>query len=168
MQVNPFEAKALRNLGRLTEALDAYRRALRLAQTSRREVDLCRILVLIGKVYGKYLGQKGLFLAFVEEAQSRLTHSLSFTSEEIDRRRVLRALAICEDSLGQAYRHRDKFGPARDYFAALAEEAVHKKQSHLSYLEALLEAELEERDRRAVARRIFEMPQESPWRITKR
>lgn len=41
-----------------------------------------------------------------------------------------------------------------DQFAPLAEEALHNKQSHLSYLEALLEAELEERDRRAVMRRI--------------
>jgi len=43
-----------------------------------------------------------------------------------------------------------------EQFAPLAEEALHKKQSHLSYLEALLEAELEERDRRAVMRRIKE------------
>ena len=33
-----------------------------------------------------------------------------------------------------------------DQFASLAEEAVRKKQSHLSYLEALLQAEIEERD----------------------
>ena len=43
-----------------------------------------------------------------------------------------------------------------DQFASLAEEAVRKKQSHLSYLEALLEAEIDERDRRAVIRRIKE------------
>lgn len=40
--------------------------------------------------------------------------------------------------------------------ARLAEEAIKKKQSHLSYLEALLEAEIEERNRKAVARRIKE------------
>ncbi len=40
--------------------------------------------------------------------------------------------------------------------ARLAEEAVKEKQSHLSYLEALLEAEVEERDHRAMARRIQE------------
>ena len=38
----------------------------------------------------------------------------------------------------------------------MAEEAVRQKQSHLSYLEALLGAEVEERDRNAVARRITE------------
>src|ERR1019366_8462025 len=43
-----------------------------------------------------------------------------------------------------------------DQFLGLAEEAVKEKQSHLSYLEALLEAEVEERDRKAVARRIQE------------
>lgn len=40
--------------------------------------------------------------------------------------------------------------------ARLAEEAVRKKQSHLSYLEALLEAEIEERNRKTAARRIKE------------
>lgn len=43
-----------------------------------------------------------------------------------------------------------------EQFARLAEEAVGKKQSHLSYLEALLQAEIEERERRAVLRRIKE------------
>jgi DNA replication protein DnaC len=43
-----------------------------------------------------------------------------------------------------------------DQFARLAEEAVKEKQSHLSYLQALLEAEVEERNHRAVARRIQE------------
>jgi len=41
-------------------------------------------------------------------------------------------------------------------FARLAGEAVKEQQSHLSYLEALLEAEVEERDRKAMARRIQE------------
>jgi DNA replication protein DnaC len=41
-------------------------------------------------------------------------------------------------------------------FAQVAEQAVKEKQSHLSYLEALLGAEVEERDRHAVARRIKE------------
>jgi DNA replication protein DnaC len=41
-------------------------------------------------------------------------------------------------------------------FAELAEEAIQQKRSHLSYLEALLGAEVEERDRNAVARRISE------------
>ena len=41
-------------------------------------------------------------------------------------------------------------------FARLAGEAVKENQSHLSYLEALLEAEVEERDRKAMTRRIQE------------
>ena len=43
-----------------------------------------------------------------------------------------------------------------EQFARLAGEAVKEKQSHLSYLEALLEAEVEERDRKAMTRRIQE------------
>ena len=41
-------------------------------------------------------------------------------------------------------------------FAGLAEQAVKGRQSHLSYLEALLEGEVEERGRKAMARRIQE------------
>lgn len=41
-------------------------------------------------------------------------------------------------------------------FGKLAEEAVKQKLGHISYLEALLSAELEERERHAVARRITE------------
>lgn len=41
-------------------------------------------------------------------------------------------------------------------FAQVAEQAAKEKQSHLSYLEALLGAEVEERERNTVARRIKE------------
>src|SRR5690348_11632146 len=39
-------------------------------------------------------------------------------------------------------------------FAQMAEQAVKERQSHMSYLEALLGAEVEERERNTVARRI--------------
>jgi DNA replication protein DnaC len=39
-------------------------------------------------------------------------------------------------------------------FVQIAEQAIKEKQSHLSYLEALLGAEVEERERNTVARRI--------------
>lgn len=41
-------------------------------------------------------------------------------------------------------------------FARMAEEAAREKQSHVGYLEALLAAEVEEREHRTVARRISE------------
>ena len=41
-------------------------------------------------------------------------------------------------------------------FARLAEQAVKEQQSHLSYLEALLEGEVEERGRKAMTQRIQE------------
>lgn len=41
-------------------------------------------------------------------------------------------------------------------FARLAEEAIKEKQSHVSYLEALLAAELEEREHNTVTRRLHE------------
>ncbi len=44
----------------------------------------------------------------------------------------------------------------RRQFSRLAEEAAKQNQSHLSYLETLLESEAEERERNAIARRIQE------------
>jgi DNA replication protein DnaC len=41
-------------------------------------------------------------------------------------------------------------------FRRLAEEAVQQKQTHVRYLDALLSAELEDREQRAVARRMWE------------
>jgi DNA replication protein DnaC len=41
-------------------------------------------------------------------------------------------------------------------FNRLAEEAVKQKQTHVSYLEALLGAELDEREQRAIQRRLWE------------
>jgi DNA replication protein DnaC len=41
-------------------------------------------------------------------------------------------------------------------FSRLAEEAAKQSKSHLSYLEILLESELEERERNAILRRIRE------------
>src|SRR2546430_6282860 len=41
-------------------------------------------------------------------------------------------------------------------FARLAEEAIKQKQSHVSYLEAILAAELEEREHNTVTRRLQE------------
>ncbi len=39
-------------------------------------------------------------------------------------------------------------------FSSVAEQAVREKKSHIGYLEALLAAELEERERNTIARRI--------------
>jgi DNA replication protein DnaC len=41
-------------------------------------------------------------------------------------------------------------------FSSVAEQAVREKQSHLGYLEALLAAEVEERERKAIERRLKE------------
>jgi|SRR5437667_5352988 len=51
-------------------------------------------------------------------------------------------------------------------FVKLSEEAVQQKQTHTRYLEALLRAELEEREQRAVQRRIWEahLPRSRRWK----
>jgi DNA replication protein DnaC len=61
-----------------------------------------------------------------------------------------------EQTTIQQYARQLYLGVVAEQFAQLADEAALKKQSHLSYLEALLEAEVEERERRAIQRRIKE------------
>jgi len=65
------------------------------------------------------------------------------------------APALQQATIGQ-YARQLRLPTVRDQFAALAEQAIKQKQSHLSYLEALLGLEVEERERRGVNRRIQE------------
>jgi hypothetical protein len=48
-------------------------------------------------------------------------------------------------------------------FRSVAEQAVREKKSHIGYLEALLAAELEERERNTIARRIKEAHLPRVW-----
>jgi DNA replication protein DnaC len=60
-----------------------------------------------------------------------------------------------EAAIGQ-YAKQLRLPTVGSQFARLAEQAVKEKQSHRSYLEALLEGEVEERSRKAMARRVQE------------
>jgi DNA replication protein DnaC len=64
-------------------------------------------------------------------------------------------LALQESTIVE-YCKRLQLPSLRRQFSSLAQEAAKQNQTHLSYLEALLESELEERERNAVARRIQE------------
>ena len=61
-----------------------------------------------------------------------------------------------QESAIRQYARQLRLPTVGEQFARLAEQAVKGKQSYLSYLETLLEAEVEERGRRAMARRIQE------------
>jgi DNA replication protein DnaC len=61
-----------------------------------------------------------------------------------------------QESAIQQYAKQLRLPTLGGQFARLAGEAMKEQQSHLSYLEALLEGEVEERERKAVARRIQE------------
>src|SRR6202051_527289 len=52
-----------------------------------------------------------------------------------------------------------RLGAIGAQFASLAEEARQQNHSHLHYLEALLQAEVEERERRSIELRVSEWPQ---------
>ena len=43
-------------------------------------------------------------------------------------------------------------------FGSMAEQAISEKKSHIGYLEALLLAEIEERERNTIERRIKDIP----------
>jgi DNA replication protein DnaC len=61
-----------------------------------------------------------------------------------------------QQSAIRQYTHQLRLPTIGGQFAKLAEEAVKQKHGHVAYLEALLAAEVEERDNNAVARRIQE------------
>ncbi len=107
-------AKAYRNLGRFAECFATYRDAMAAASELGDESMRCLIFLLIGKLYGSYCGQRSLFCSFVEEARLRLSDLASRSSTHPHH--VQRYAAICEDALGQAYRHMDP-QRARQHFA---------------------------------------------------
>jgi tetratricopeptide (TPR) repeat protein len=98
------QAKAYRNLGHFQDALHYYREALKLSAEFKQEGNLAKILLLIGKVHGNYLGQHSLFHSFVEEARNRVERAMQTPRPLGDRKQCIRTLAICHDALGQAFR----------------------------------------------------------------
>jgi DNA replication protein DnaC len=66
------------------------------------------------------------------------------------------AVKPIQEAAIQQYAKQLRLPTLGEQFARLAGEAVKEKQSHLSYLEALLEAEVAERDHKAIGRRIQE------------
>jgi DNA replication protein DnaC len=66
------------------------------------------------------------------------------------------AVQPVQESAIRQYARQLRLPTVGEQFARLAEQAVKGKQSYLSYLETLLEGEVEERGRRAMARRIQE------------
>ncbi|MDJ0904352.1 MAG: hypothetical protein QNJ55_36780 [Xenococcus sp. MO_188.B8] len=100
------QAKALRNIGEFPKALNNYRKAIEIAKNT---TDIAYInigLLLIGKLYGNYLGQRSLFSSFVEEAKSGLEKELN-NCQESESKKFIKYIAICHDALGQAYDQAD-------------------------------------------------------------
>jgi DNA replication protein DnaC len=64
-------------------------------------------------------------------------------------------VALQESTIAE-YARRLKLPTLGRQFSSLAQEAAKQNQSHLSYLETLLESEMEEREHSAIARRIKE------------
>lgn len=100
------QAKSLRNLGHFEESLGSYRASIERARALDLPAEITIGLLLIGKLYGTYLGQQGLFWAFVEEALNDLERRRETCLPE-DREHLIRYLAICHDALGQVYRETD-------------------------------------------------------------
>lgn len=113
-------AKSLRNLGHFSEAQQAYRDAIELAAAVGSQTDVNFGLLLIGKLYGNYLGQRSLFSSFVEEAMDRFVEERDKSrSAESEEERIIRGIAICHDALGQAYRDSDRVKVERHFLEAI-------------------------------------------------
>jgi tetratricopeptide (TPR) repeat protein len=108
-------AKAHRNLGSFGDSLTLYREAMVIAEEYGRELDRSLTLLLIGKLYGNYRGQRSLFSSFVEESRLRFRSLMDQEIHASDSERLLKYSAICEDALGQAYRFSDA-DRAADHF----------------------------------------------------
>ena len=103
-----YRAKSFRNLGEFSQAQEAYRRMINAAEERGSPTDVHLGMLLIGKLYGNYLGQRSLFSSFVEESLAGFEEEEGgekwrhYSPEE--QRRIVRCKAICLDALGQAYR----------------------------------------------------------------
>jgi tetratricopeptide (TPR) repeat protein len=105
IEILRYRAKAFRNLGKFSNAEKTYRYALKLSEKLDNPIQVATTLILIGKLYGNYLGQQSLFVAFIEEAKSILELFLKEKfNNKSDHFLCMRQLAICYDSIGQAYR----------------------------------------------------------------
>jgi hypothetical protein len=116
MAVLRATAKAERNLGNLSNAIDIYKTGITIALDSKSNINLYSFILFLGKLYGNYLGQRSLFSLFVKEAYNNLViekkRAVSKDTNKIDR-----YIAICHDALGQAFRDSD---------LKLSEENFHK------------------------------------------
>jgi tetratricopeptide (TPR) repeat protein len=133
-------AKALRSMGRFEEAFESYRQAIRVASVENLSLEVSRCLLLIGKLYGNYLGQKSLFSSFVEEASARFHKELRCSEDAEREKMVIGYLAICEDASGQAYRDSEPQKAERHFLEAIKyneqiqwESGISRSTCHLHY-----------------------------------
>lgn len=135
-------AKALRNIGRFQESLEYYRKAIKMAEKISDTLYINIGLLLIGKLYGNYLGQRSLFSSFVEEAKAGLESEYNNCGKlQLESQKFIKYIAICYDALGQAY---DLADPARaeNYFKTAiqwhgkieSENGVTRAKCHLNRL----------------------------------
>jgi tetratricopeptide (TPR) repeat protein len=96
-------ARALRNMGRLQDALQGYVSALRSANQSDDAEETAWQLVQLGKAFGKYFQRHTFFSACLREAEARLSEILKASAGPPEPR-TLRRFAIVQDLLGSYYR----------------------------------------------------------------
>lgn len=97
------KAKALRNMGKFDEALGGYRAALAGLDPNQDHAAIGRDLLLIGKVYGNYLGQRSMFMAILQEVTDRLRRAERMDGGAEDHGLLQYCWTVCLDALGQAH-----------------------------------------------------------------
>lgn len=114
--INLRRAKALRNIGKFQEAFEYYREAIKIAEKTSDTLYINIGLLLIGKLYGNYLGQRSIFSSFVEEAKTGLEREYNNCKKDnLENKKFTKYIAICYDALGQAYDLADSI-KAEDHF----------------------------------------------------
>jgi tetratricopeptide (TPR) repeat protein len=97
------KARAHRNLGDVTAALDCYLEALISADNENDELDVAWQLALMGKLFGKYLNRPAFFYACLQEAIRRFEAYIAKNGLDSDPRQT-RHYAITMDLQGSYYR----------------------------------------------------------------
>jgi tetratricopeptide (TPR) repeat protein len=164
------KARALRNLGRLQEALDCNVEALRNAHQEGNDKDVAWQLVLLGKLCGKYLQRQSLFSACLLEGEHRLSEFIfqAPSSDSADVKFVAKRYAIVQDLLGSYHRRlaernesawgqcEASYNKAIEYHAIAANpDGISRATCHLAYARALrvsLQGSISEAERRTVLR----------------
>jgi len=136
-------ARAHRNLGHISLALDSYTIALRSAHDEGDVLDEAWQLTLLAKFFGKYLNRPAFFHACLQEAKRRYAQETTTDRVQMRRRAVLMDLLgsyhrrLSDQDVAELERAADAYAEAaRLHEQAQNPDGVSRAKCHLAYVRA--------------------------------